>query len=280
LAAVPGNVAIDTPLFELLRSHLSAGQTVAARTAAAEVLPRAKLTSAQLASLTDALKDVGPMEINQLVEAYGQSTDVGVGQHLLAALKSSPARAALRREALKTALAKAPPLLRQQADALYAELNLDTAKHQARLEQLLNTTHNGDVRRGQAVFNGTKAACSSCHAIGYLGGTIGPDLTHIARIRSDRDLLEAIAFPSASFVRGYEPVVVNTKDGKVHNGLIRHDAGDEIVLTLGANQEIRIPRADIEEVQPSRVSIMPAGLDQQLTTGELADLLAFLKACK
>jgi hypothetical protein len=28
------------------------------------------------------------------------------------------------------------------------------------------------------------------------------------------------------------------------------------------------------------VSVMPAGLDQQLTPRELADLIAFLKACK
>jgi hypothetical protein len=33
-------------------------------------------------------------------------------------------------------------------------------------------------------------------------------------------------------------------------------------------------------MRPSNVSIMPAGLDQQLTPQELADLIAFLKACQ
>jgi hypothetical protein len=33
-------------------------------------------------------------------------------------------------------------------------------------------------------------------------------------------------------------------------------------------------------MQPSKVSVMPAGLDQQLTPRELIDLVAFLKACK
>ena len=37
---------------------------------------------------------------------------------------------------------------------------------------------------------------------------------------------------------------------------------------------------DIEEMRPSKVSIMPAGLDKVLTSQELADLVAFLKACK
>ena len=35
-----------------------------------------------------------------------------------------------------------------------------------------------------------------------------------------------------------------------------------------------------EEIRPGSVSVMPAGLDQQLTIQEIADLLAFLKACK
>jgi hypothetical protein len=43
---------------------------------------------------------------------------------------------------------------------------------------------------------------------------------------------------------------------------------------------VRILRSDIEDMQPSKVSIMPAGLDQLLMPRELADLVAFLKACK
>ena len=58
------------------------------------------------------------------------------------------------------------------------------------------------------------------------------------------------------------------------------DNSDEIVLVTGANQEAKVPRADIEEIRPSTVSVMPAGLDQQLTPRELADLVAFLKACR
>src|SRR4029079_17485945 len=151
-----------------------------------------------------------------------------------------------------------------------------------KLEKMLETiTRNpGDVRRGQIVFNGDKAPCITCHKVGYVGGLAGPDLTKIGGIRSERDLLEAIVFPSASFVRSYEPVVVTTNDGKTYNGLIRKDAPDELVLVMNATQEVSVPRKQIEDIQPSKVSIMPAGLDQQLTTQELADVVAFLRACK
>ena len=73
---------------------------------------------------------------------------------------------------------------------------------------------------------------------------------------------------------------VDTTSGKVHNGLIRKETSDEITLATGPREEVRIPRGDIEEIRPSTVSIMPSGLDQQLTTQQLADLIAFLKNAK
>ena len=93
-------------------------------------------------------------------------------------------------------------------------------------------------------------------------------------------MLEAIVYPSASFVRSYEPVKVTTKDGIVHNGILKKDAPDEIILVLAADKEVRIPRSEIDEFRIGTVSIMPAGLDQQLTKQDLADLIAFLRANK
>ena len=116
--------------------------------------------------------------------------------------------------------------------------------------------------------------------MGYLGGKVGPDLTRIGGVRSERDLLEAIAFPSASFVRSYESVKVTTLDGRVFQGVLKKDAPDEVVLALNATDEVRVARADIEGVTPGTVSVMPSGLDQQLSRQELADLIAFLKASK
>jgi putative membrane-bound dehydrogenase-like protein len=281
LAAVPGGLArVDPPLFTYLLAQLPPDQPVARRGLAADVLAHAKLSSEQLLRLADAVKDTGPMEVDRLLEAFTLCSDEKVGLRLVTALKASGARSSLRAEALRPRLARFGAPVQQQAEELYKVLDADAAKHKERLDQLLATLKGGDVRRGQSLFNGTKAACSSCHAIGYLGGRVGPDLTKIGGIRSERDLLESIVFPSASLVRSYEPVLVNTRRGKAVNGLVRKDAPDEVVLVTGADQEVRIARDDIEDMQPSKVSVMPAGLDQQLTRQELADLIAFLKACK
>ena len=47
---------------------------------------------------------------------------------------------------------------------------------------------------------------------------------------------------------------------------------------FAAADEVLIARDDLEELRPSRVSVMPSGLDQQLSPQELADLIAVNKA--
>ena len=250
------------------------------RSAAAEVLSKATLDLEQLVSLAEALRTVGPLEVDRLLGAFAKSSDERIGHTLVAALGQSPALASLRPETLKPRLSKFSRSIQSEAEALYDKLSGDAAKQKERLEELLPTLTGGDIRRGQAIFNNQKTACVACHAIGYIGGKVGPDLTRIGQVRTERDLLEAILFPSASFVRSYEPVVVATRDGKVISGVPRKDAPDEVILATGPNEEARIPRLEIEEMRPGTVSIMPAGLDQQLTTRDLADLVTFLKACR
>jgi putative heme-binding domain-containing protein len=157
-------------------------------------------------------------------------------------------------------------------------LNSDIARQNARIDELLPDTKTGDVRRGQAVFNSEKTACALCHVLGHRGGRLGPDLTNIGRIRSERELLEAIIFPSATFVRGFEPFVVTMKAGDAHSGIMRKDAADEVVLATGPDSEQRIARTDIKDIQPGPLSPMPPGMDAVLSRQELADLVVFLKS--
>ena len=148
------------------------------------------------------------------------------------------------------------------------------------IDEMLASVKGGDIRRGQALFNSEKTACAACHAIGYLGGKVGPDLTRIGQVRNERDLLEAIVYPDVSFVRSYESIIVSTKSGDEYSGVLRQDAPDEIVLATGPTTEQRIPRNDVADMRPGTVSVMPSGLADQLTKEELADLLAFLRATR
>ncbi|WP_422925665.1 PVC-type heme-binding CxxCH protein [Singulisphaera sp. PoT] len=281
LAAMPqGPGQVSPSLFAFLREQLQGDRPVITRRTAADVLAKGQLSPEQVASLCDDVKTAGPLELDRLLGAFERSTDEALGLRLVAALKESPGLTSFRPDALRPRLAKFGEPVQREAEALYRTINVDIAKQSARLESMLATVTGGDVRRGQEVFNGSKAACVTCHAIGYVGGHVGPDLTRVGQIRTERDLLEAIVFPSASFVRSFEPLTVATKDGKVHNGIPRKDTSEEVLLATGPNEEVRIPRDDIEDIRPGTVSVMPAGLEQQLSSDELADLIAFLRACR
>src|SRR5205807_1371391 len=109
---------------------------------------------------------------------------------------------------------------------------------------------------------------------------IGPDLTKIGAVRSGRDLLEAVVFPSASFARGYEPYVVEIRSGRTVTGIIGRETADALYLVTAERAELRIPRAEIDVFIPGRVSIMPQGLETQITTKEFRDLMAYLQSLR
>ncbi len=271
--------AVDPPVFDFLLSSVEAGKPAPVRGPAARALAKAPLTEGQLGALSGALAKAGPMELPLLVEAFGKSSDAALGERWIAALGEAKGLGNLRPDVLEKAVEGYPEPVRQKAAALLAGRALDRTQQQDKLEKLLATLPAGDVRRGQAVFNSAEAACSSCHTIGYLGGRVGPSLTTIGEIRSRRDLLESVVFPSASFVRSFEPLVVETADD-IYNGVPLEEDDAQLTLALNADEQVRIPRASIEEVRPGAVSVMPSGLDEQLSEQELADLLAFLEATR
>jgi putative membrane-bound dehydrogenase-like protein len=281
LAAVPeAGGEIDAGLFDLLRASLDPSRSTVTRASAASVVERAKLNRDQLLALAPLLRTAGPLELPRLLRAYDGASDEAVGQALIAALRETKSRSSVRPEALRSIVVKFPASLQHETETLLGSLMVDSTQQAERLERLLATLGEGDIRRGQAVFNSPKAACMSCHAIGYMGGRIGPDLTRIGQVRTERDLLESIVYPSASFVRSYEPFTVRTRSGATHSGALRSDLSEEVVLMTASGEEVRISRPDIADIQPGTVSLMPPGLDEQLTRQELADLLAFLKATR
>jgi putative membrane-bound dehydrogenase-like protein len=280
LTARAQSATLDPDLFELVRTSLEPARPASLRAAAAAVVAKASLDRNQLLTLARSVEIAGPLELPSVLQAFDNSGDEEVGRAMIAALGRSKARSSLRAEALRPRLEKYPGSVKKAGETLLTSINVDADKEAARLETLLTTVQGGDVGRGQTVFNGSKAACLSCHAIGYIGGRIGPDLTKIGQVRSERDLLEAVVYPSASFARGYEPVTVRTQSGELRSGVLRSDAPDEIVLSHATGPDTRIARRDIAGIEPGIVSLMPPGYAELLTRQELSDLMAFLKAAK
>ncbi|MDB6029712.1 MAG: putative rane-bound dehydrogenase [Verrucomicrobiales bacterium] len=280
LAALPEKRIATAEEFALVRQGLRQSQAPMTRLAATEALAKLQLSEEQLGPLADDLSHAGPLELNRLLSAFDGNTSEAVGLKLVSALKDSPALPRLRVENLKPRLAKYPETVQQAAAEILTKLGEGPAKQNERLQQLQSELVGGDRNRGQRVFASQKAGCFTCHQVGYVGGKVGPDLSRVGSIRTERDLLEAIVYPSASFVRSYEPMVLVAKDGEEYSGVLRNESSDSLVLVSGAGAEKRFRRDEITDIRPGTVSVMPEGLDQQLSKQELADLVVYLKSLK
>lgn len=170
--------------------------------------------------------------------------------------------------------------VRQKIERLIEAQRQGKASIQKEVADKLKALPEGDRLRGLQVFRSSQAGCSGCHAIGYVGGKIGPELSRIGSTRSKEDLLEAILYPSARLEQGYRTIRVLTTDGQVFQGLPVRQDSQSVELLLQVDRSIRIETETIETIQPGEISVMPAGIDRLLSPQQLADLLELLQQAK
>lgn len=123
------------------------------------------------------------------------------------------------------------------------------------------------------------ANCFGCHRFDNQGGALGPDLTSLAGRFSPRDILESVVDPNKVISDQYAAVTITTADGRVFTGRIVNLAGDSLRLNtnmLDPNAEVAIDRRQIDEMFPSKTSMMPMGLLNTLNESEVLDLMAYL----
>jgi putative heme-binding domain-containing protein len=268
------------PAFDELFGKLGGETSPVDQLAAAEGLGGAKLTEAQRNKLLGVLAGAGPLELPALVQAFDKCSDPAIGKQLIAALEKSSGTENLSPERLHSLFTAYPSEIRAAAEPLTMRLNVDLPKQRARIAELSPQLDGGRVQVGRNVFFGKKALCSACHRVRGEGSLIGPDLTKVGQIRSRADLIESVVYPSSSFARGYESFSIQTDSGLVYTGVIARETSDSVYLKTAQREEVRIPRSEIEQVVPSKVSIMPQGFDKLLTVEELRDVLAFLQTLK
>ena len=133
----------------------------------------------------------------------------------------------------------------------------------------------GNAARGELVFRRASNQCLKCHAIAGAGGQVGPGLESIGGSAQPDYLLDSILEPNKQVKENYHSTVVATRDGKVLNGLKLRQTDSELILRDSEDREISIPLNMVEE-QKMGGSLMPAGLADNLTRGELTDLIRFM----
>jgi len=134
----------------------------------------------------------------------------------------------------------------------------------------------GDAARGELVYRRAELACVSCHAIGGVGGKVGPDMTSIGASAPVDYLLESLLLPNAKIKEGYHAVQIITKDELEFAGTLVRESSEQVVLRDASNKEVPIPVSNIESRRISNFSLMPAGLIDGLSPQDRSDLVKFL----
>jgi putative membrane-bound dehydrogenase-like protein len=172
----------------------------------------------------------------------------------------------------KQLLASTDPSTRDRAVALLGKLaGSDRSKVVAEFLPALALA--GDRAKGKGVF---KVACSTCHRVESVGVEVGPNLATITG-RSAEDLLGHILEPNREVAPQFVNYSVATADGRVLSGMIAEESAASITLKRAEGAVDAIPRAQIEEITSTGLSLMPEGLEKGLTPRDFADLIAYIR---
>jgi putative heme-binding domain-containing protein len=108
----------------------------------------------------------------------------------------------------------------------------------------------------------------------------GPLLQDITKRYQKEELIESIVKPSAKIAQGFESQYFVTNDGKILEGFVVRESGEEIEFRNVAGLAAVLKKTEIEDRGKRATSIMPSGLVDKLNPGQLASILAYLESLK
>jgi len=131
----------------------------------------------------------------------------------------------------------------------------------------------GDTSAGRELF---AKRCAQCHKLGDLGHAVGPDLMALTD-KSVTALVMAVLNPNKAVETKFLQFGVQTTSGQVHTGILTQETATSITLLATEAKSTTILRNDIEELYAVNKSLMPEGLEKELSPSMLADLVAFIR---
>ncbi len=161
---------------------------------------------------------------------------------------------------------------KRRAEALFSDagvVNRKDAIHNMKESLMLK----GSVDKGSEVFD---VLCGQCHLYKDQGYDVGPVLTEINR-KSKESLLHEILDPNAAVDTRYINHKVEMLNGDIHLGIIHSETDQVIQLKKLGGSSVEIKKANIKSFASLGTSLMPEGLEGNMTHQEMADLMAFLQ---
>ena len=142
-------------------------------------------------------------------------------------------------------------------------------------EQPVAEVVRGNERRGEILFR-QRGGCLACHSLGAEGGSFGPSLDGVGRLRGTDYLRKKLLSPESDVSPAYRPALLLARSGESVNGLIVGEDTFTVQIRDASGKLHSFQKSDLEELQvETGKSFMPsyAGV---FTDDELGDLVAFL----
>jgi putative heme-binding domain-containing protein len=130
----------------------------------------------------------------------------------------------------------------------------------------------GSATRGEAIFD---RVCSQCHVLHGKGFEVGPNIVGNGR-GNLQQLVSNILDPSLVIGEAFQAKTVLTVDGEVVTGLVAAEDERYLKLKIQGGKTIEFEKQDVEQIKASGNSLMPEGVESQMQTQELLDLVAYL----
>jgi putative membrane-bound dehydrogenase-like protein len=124
---------------------------------------------------------------------------------------------------------------------------------------------------GEKVFD---RACAACHQINGKGHAIGPNLASSSR--EPETLLTHILDPSQYVLPQYVQYTAVDNSGRIYQGMLAAQTSASVTLIRDKQSSDTLLRSNLEELVSTGKSLMPEGIEQQLSKQDLADLIAWL----
>jgi putative membrane-bound dehydrogenase-like protein len=160
-------------------------------------------------------------------------------------------------------------------EKVWGKMRDTPAELAALIDKMRGELYNGraSFERGRKVFENQ---CSKCHQFEGKGHEVGPVLDGAGR--DIEYLLVNVLDPNRVIGRPYYRWTIALKNGTVESGILHAEDGNSITLK-GENAVLKvIPKKDIEEKQQEPKSLMPEGLDKNMTVQDFRDLVRYVMA--
>lgn len=147
------------------------------------------------------------------------------------------------------------------------------------LDEYMETLYGGNRMQGRTIFNNNSTVqCVRCHAIGGVGGAVGPSLSNIGNLLTREQLLQALIEPSARLSPGFGVVSLKLKDGQEVNGVLEKESDDELVIKTSDAEPLVIKVARIAKRENIPSSMPPMGT--LMSKREIRDMVEFLASLR